>query len=108
MGSATEPEPPPWEPSTACQPRMRMRQPKPRVPLQATTELSSLNLPLLIDRPESSGRSPLPVIFSTAQQKPPVPVRVLTCIAAKFRPVTHSRGKPKTVANAAFLGELLG
>src|SRR5215831_4402632 len=107
MGSAAEPEPPPWEPSTACQPRMRMRQPKPRVPLQATTQLSSLNLPLLIDRPESSGRSPLPVIFSTAQQKPPAAVD-LTCIAAKFRPVTHSRGKPKTAANAAFLGELLG
>jgi hypothetical protein len=32
--------------------------------------------------------------------------RVLMCVTGKFRPVACRRGKPKTGATAAFLGEL--
>ena len=47
MGSAAEPEPPSWELSQAYPPRMLAQWPKLRVPLPATTQPSSLNLPLL-------------------------------------------------------------
>src|SRR5262245_38401513 len=63
----------------------------------------------LFDRPEGSDRSPLPVILRT--EPPNLPGcdrsgRVLTCVTRKFRPVACRRGKPKTGATAAFLGEL--
>src|SRR5262245_2778165 len=107
MGLAEEPETP-WEPSPACQPRMQVKRPKPRVPPKATTQLSSLNLPLLFDRPEVSGRSPC--LSSCFQSREAPQLRSiwtrLTCVTGKFRPVTRRRGKPKTGATAAFLGEL--
>src|SRR5262245_27931288 len=107
MGSAEEPEPP-WGPSPACQPRIQVKRPKPRVPPKATTQPYSLNLPLLFDRPEP-GRSPcLPSFASRAAKLPSCDRsgRVLPCVTGKFRPVTRRRGKPKTGATAAFLGEL--
>ena len=107
MGSAAEPERPPWEPWPACQPQMRAPQPKLPASRRPTTQLSSLNLPLLIR--SAGGFWPIPFCLPCARTRKnprfrPGPAR-FDVHYGKFRPVTARRGKPKTMATADFLGE---
>src|SRR5215475_12593338 len=86
-GSAAEPEPP-WEPWPACQLQVPAQWPKLPAPPQPTTQLSSLNLPLLIRPAGGFGRSPSACLAADPEKSPvydPVPRR-LACIAVNLDP----------------------
>ena len=107
MGSAARREPR-LEPWLASQRPMRAQQQlRPRAPRQPTTQLSSLKLPLLIRSAGGFGRSPSACPAHGTGKVPdlrPDP-GAFGLHYGKFRPVTARRGKPKTMATAAFLGE---
>ena len=85
---------------------MRAQQQKLPAPRQPTTQLSSLESAPF----NSIGPKFRPIPFALRPEPQISPggdrsVRVLTALTREFRPVAAHRGKPKTVAIAAFLGE---